>query len=147
MSEIELVYKNKIKASERPLATDSEKAYRLFASVWNWDSIELREEFKVLFLNNGRRVLGWLPVATGGISAVSIDQRLMFAAALRGAATGIILAHNHPSGNLTPSTADLVFTREIRLSGEILKIELLDHLIIGPQRNQYLSLADEGELV
>jgi len=89
-------------------------------------------------------VLGIVEVSTGGIAGTVADPKLIFAAALKGAATEIILSHNHPSGNLAPSQADIDVTRKIKEGGKLLKIAVLDHIIITSER--YFSFADEGLL-
>jgi DNA repair protein RadC len=144
ISEIGLVYKSKIKAAERPCVKTSKEAYDLFFGLWDLDRIELLEEFKVLFLNHGNRVLGIFLVSSGGIAGTVADPRLIFIAALKASASSIILAHSHPSGNLRPSRNDEELTAKIREAGLFLEIKVLDHLILT--RSGYFSFADEGLL-
>jgi DNA repair protein RadC len=89
-------------------------------------------------------VLGIYEVSTGGMTGTVADPKLIFAAALKGAACGIILAHNHPSNNLKPSISDEQLTTKIKEGGKLLDIKLLDHLIISSEG--YYSFADEGLL-
>ena len=105
------------------------------------DQIELQEEFKVMLLNRANKVLGILSMFKGGIHATIADQRLIFAAALKANATGIILARNHPAGSLRESHQDRLLTDKIIKSGELLEITILDHLIIST--NGYFSFADQ----
>ena len=131
----------------KALSTDksvhnSEDAYRYFLEVWNMNTIELQEEFKVLLLNNANQILGVYNLSKGGMTGTIADIRLLFATALKTASVGIILAHNHPSGVLKPSYADKVLTNKIRTSGEMLDIKMLDHLIIS--KEGYFSFKDEG---
>lgn len=107
VAEIELVYKTKFKMSERPQIKSSSDAYEIFNGTWNENKIEFVEQFKVLLLNRANKVLGLYEVSTGGISGTVADIRLIFAAALKGNASLIVLAHNHPSSNTKPSAADL----------------------------------------
>jgi len=102
------------------------------------------EEFKILLLNRANRVIGCYDVSTGGICGTIVDPRVIYAAALKSCAVGIILAHNHPSGNLTPSEADLQLTRKLRDGGMLLDIAILDHIILTGEA--YLSFTDEGYL-
>lgn len=88
-------------------------------------------------------MLGVYPLSTGGITGTMVDIRLILSVALKEAATGIILAHNHPSGNLQPSSADRDLTAKIKDACKYFDISLLDHLIIAPDR-KYYSFADEG---
>ena len=99
-------------------------------SSWDSDTIELQEEFKVLLLNRANEVLGIYPLSKGGITGTVVDQRLIFAVALKCNATGIILCHNHPSSTLKPSDSDITLTRSIKKCADLLDITLLDHLII-----------------
>ena len=106
------------------------------------DTIELQEEFKVVLLNRANEVLGVYSLSKGGITGTIVDQRLIFAVALKCNATGIILCHNHPSGNLKPSEADVTMTSKIKKCGELFDISLLDHLIIT--KNGYFSFTQDG---
>ena len=144
VSEIELIYKTKVKSTERPCITSSRDAYRILLDSWDPGKIEFFEQFKVLLLSQSNRVLGIYEVFSGGISGTVVDMRLLFAAALKAAAVGIIITHNHPSGKTSPSEADRNMTRKIREAGKLLDIPLLDHLIVTPQT--YYSFADEGAL-
>jgi DNA repair protein RadC len=98
------------------------------------------EEFYVLLLNQKNTVIRTVRISQGGIAGTLVDVRVIFKNALDVMATSIILAHNHPSGQLTPSQADKELTRKIIASGELLQIRILDHLIIG--LNNYFSFAD-----
>ncbi|MBF8456390.1 DNA repair protein RadC [Kaistella sp. G5-32] len=102
------------------------------------------EEFWVVFMNQSNRILGKSKLSSGGINQSVVDVRILFKAALENFATGIVIAHNHPSGNLKPSQEDLKITKQISEGGKILNIQLLDHLIIT--QNAYLSFADENLL-
>ena len=142
VAEINVSYAPKFKASERPQITGSKDIYKLLYSNWDQSKIELQEEFKIILLNRANRVLGIYQVSAGGMAGTVADPKLIFAVALKGAASGLILAHNHPSGNLKPSQADLNLTRKIQAAGELLDIAVLDHLIITT--DGYLSFAEEG---
>lgn len=102
------------------------------------------EEFWAIFLNQNNRVIDVQRLTQGGISQSVVDIRVLFKMALDQYATAIIVAHNHPSGNLTPSLQDLDITQEIKKSGDILGISLLDHIIIG--NNTYISLKEQKYL-
>lgn len=98
----------------------------------------------MILLNRVNRVLGIYHVSSGGIAGTIADPKLIFMAALKGSASGIILSHNHPSGNLKPSQVDLQLTKKIVEGGKLLDISVVDHLIITSEG--YLSFADEGLL-
>lgn len=144
VSEIELIYRTKVKASDRPQIKSSNDAYTLALSTWNPDTIELFEQFKVLFLNNASRVLGIYEISSGGITGTVVDVRLIFSAALKANATALIMIHNHPSGSLKASEADRQITRKVKEAGKLLDISLLDSIIITPE--SYYSFADDGVL-
>ena len=124
--------------------TTVNKAFEVLLSLWDLDTIELQEEFKVLLLNRANEVLGIYPLSKGGITGTVVDSRLIFAVALKCNATGILLCHNHPSGNLKPSDADITLTRSIKKCADFLDITLIDHLIIT--RNGFFSFSNEGKL-
>ena len=142
IAEVELIYRSKVKASERPKITHSKDAYVIFKTNWDENKIELQEQFKVMLLNRANKVLGIYEVSTGGMTGTVADPKLIFAAALKAGACGIILVHNHPSNNLKPSIPDEQLTLKIKEGGKLLDIKLLDHLIISSEG--YLSMADEG---
>jgi len=144
VAEIELVYNTGVKASQRPKISRAEDAYDVLIRNWNMNKIDLVEEFKIMLLNHGGRVLGITTISSGGLTGTIADVRLIFAAALKGSATGIILAHNHPSGQLTASQPDKLITSQIVEAGKMLNIEVLDHLIITFEG--FLSFSDEGLL-
>ena len=136
------MYKSKVKPSERPCVSSSKEVYELLKRNWNDTQIELVEQFKILLLNRANKVLGIYEISTGGISGTVADPKVIFMAALGAAACGVILSHNHPSGNVKPSRADIELTRKIKQGGELLDISVLDHLIISSE--SYYSFADEG---
>ncbi len=101
-----------------------------------------KEEFWVILLNRANRVIKKEQVSSGGISGTVADPKIIFKAALDQYASSIILVHNHPSGNLKPSQADINLTNKMKEAGKLLEIPVLDHIIFGDQA--YLSFADEG---
>jgi DNA repair protein RadC len=144
LSEIELIYKTKVKNSERPQIKSSKDAYILMLSAWDCNKIEFFEQFKVLLLNHAHKALGIYEISSGGIAGTVVDLRLIFSAALKANATSLMMIHNHPSGNLTASEADKQITRKVKEAGRLLDITLLDSLIITSE--SYYSFADEGAL-
>ena len=119
--------------------TSSKDAYHLIAQ----DLGDLpHEEFWLLLLNRANFVIGKHFVSKGGQTGTVVDPKMVFKTALEHGANALILAHNHPSGSLKPSTADINITKRLVEVGKILEITVHDHLIIGD--NDFLSLADEG---
>jgi len=100
-------------------------------SVWDGATLELREEFLLVCLNGANEVLGWVEIATGGIDATLVDPRLVFAVALQVASAAIVVAHNHPSGNLRPSPEDIAITQKLCAGASLLGIRFLDHIILS----------------
>lgn len=100
------------------------------------------EEFWIMLLNRGNKIIDTFMVSQGGISGTVIDVRLILKKALEKIASSLILCHNHPSGNIRPSDADLQITSKIKSAAQIMDIAVLDHIIIG--QNKYLSFTDEG---
>ncbi len=143
VSEVQLTYKNKVRASDRKKITCSRDAYKIFMDNWNPEIIEFVEEFKILLMNRSNSVLGILEISKGGISDTVTDVRVVFQAAIKGNASGIICAHNHPRLNINPSESDNKITQKIKDAGNLLDIQLLDHLIISTE-GDYFSYADSG---
>lgn len=104
--------------------------------------MDFRESFKVLLLNRNNEVIGIYTLSIGGISGTTVDNKILFAITLKCLASSIIIAHNHQSGNLKPSSADLAITKKIKAGAKLLDIKLLDHIILSSKG--YFSFADEG---
>jgi len=144
VSEIEIQYRNKVKSTDRLKISGSKDAEEIFRPIFQ-DLIEHREAMYCLYLNRANKVLGYFLVGLGGVSGVVADPKLIFQTALKANASGIILAHNHPSGNATPSQADIDLTKKVKEGARLLEMSLLDHVILLPD-NGYFSFADEGFL-
>lgn len=142
ISEITLCYKQKVRAQDRPEASSSELAYRLFRDNWDDLTINLYEEFKILLLDRSNKCMGIVVINRGGVSSTYVDTKLLFAAAIKSRASSIILGHNHPSGCLMPSMADLALTQKIIDGGKLLDLNVLDHIIVTD--THYSSMADAG---
>jgi DNA repair protein RadC len=130
--------------AEKPSIICSIDAYVLFVDFFPKDTISLQESFVAMYLNRANRVLGLYLASTGGITGTIADIRLILSVALKTAATGIMLAHNHPSGSLKPSGADIELTNKIKEAAKFMDINVLDHLILSPEDGKYYSFADEG---
>ncbi len=144
LTEVELTYKTTHSYNERHKVTTSNDAFKLLRNNWDENKIELLEQSKILLLNRANQVLGMYHVSSGGTSGTVIDPKQVFAVALKANASGIILAHNHPSGNLNPSDADVKLTNKLCKAGKFMDIAILDHLIIT--KENYYSFADTGRL-
>jgi len=128
-------------ALERRKITSSNSVFEYFQPLIG----ELpHEEFWILYLNNSNKVIKSGQLSKGGITGTLVDVRLVFKEALQIGAVGIILAHNHPSGTLKPSHADIQLTKKLKIAGDGLDIKVLDHLIVTEKA--YFSFADENML-
>jgi len=134
--------KSNVKLSELPTIKTSNDTYEYLKSVWNLDTINYSEDMMMLLLSRSLKVLGWVRISSGGFDGTMCDPKVVFSIALTGKASSIILAHNHPSGNLQPSQADINIMKKIAECGRLLDIKLLDHIIITSEG--YLSFADDG---
>lgn len=142
ISEVEVKYATLSLKSERVIITSSAVAYDLLLRNWDIDILEFQEEFKILILNRANEVMGIYNVSKGGIAGTVVDAKIVFSVALKCLACSIILAHNHPSGNRQPSQQDLDLTSKLKKAGEVLDIQVLDHVILT--KEGYYSFADEG---
>ncbi|MFC3562902.1 JAB domain-containing protein [Pedobacter jamesrossensis] len=140
-AEIEISYKPNFKASERPQIDSSSRAFDILLNSWSEDKIEFLEEFKIILLNRANRVLGIVNISQGGIAGAYTDPKVIFAIALKANSSGIILSHNHPSGNTQPSQADIRLTEKMVKIGELLELPILDHIIVCTDK--YYSFKDE----
>ncbi len=127
--------KTKIRSS-----ADAAEFIRQFYS----DDIDIFESSFILLLNRANDTIGYAKISQGGITGTVVDPRLVAKYAVESLATAVILAHNHPSGNTEPSTADKEITHKIKNGLKLLDIDLLDHLILTNE--SYYSLADNGEM-
>ena len=143
IAEVKVTYKSKVYAADRPQVRASEDAHRYFREIWDEDTIEFFEEAYLLLLDRTNRVMGWYKVSQGGMAGTVVDAKVIFATALKARANAIIIAHNHPSGQLRPSQPDKELTQKLFTAGKALDLPLLDHLILAPDGGCY-SFADEG---
>ncbi len=133
--------KNTLTTKKKPQITSSNDAYKLVKHLYEDQHVEC---FYILLLNQNNRLIHTSLISQGGIAATVVDPKIIFKEALDKRAVSIILSHNHPSGNLKPSQADIDITKKIKAAGHMLDIKTLDHLIIADQ--SYFSFADEGIL-
>lgn len=145
VNEIKVSYCERLGVIDSQPLADSKQVAQLLYQGWDKDTIGLQETFKVLLLNNANKVKGTYQASTGGITGTLVDIRILFAVALKTVSSGLILAHNHPSGNQKPSGADEQLTKKIQRAAELFDIRVLDHLIILPD-GKYFSFSDNGML-
>ena len=143
LAEIEISYKKKISANLLEKIINSGEANRLFRKIWS-TKIEHIEEAYMLCLNRANKVLGYFKLSAGGIFGTVVDIRIILQVAIKTNSVSIILSHNHPSGNLQPSEADIKLTKKVREACKLLDITFLDHIILTEE--EYFSFADNGIL-
>ncbi|MHC1773831.1 MAG: RadC family protein [Lentimicrobium sp.] len=141
VSELKISYSPKTRPSDRPSVSSSRQAWDIFFK--EWDEPAYFESFKVMTLNRANKVLGVALISRGGLAGTVADPKIILQYALLSNASSIILAHNHPSGNMTPSEADIKLTRKIKEACSALDIACLDHVILCSEE-KYYSFADEG---
>ena len=126
----------------RTKITSSRDAYNCVAPLM----MDLgHEEFWVLMLNRANEVINRVRISQGGVSGTVVDSKIIFRKALENGASSLILSHSHPSGNTSPSQADLNITQKLKTAGKTLDIAVLDHIIVAAD-NGYFSFADEGKM-
>ena len=144
VAEVELSYKNNVPYNEREKIQSADDAYRVLLNTHDDNTIDYTEMFRVLYLNQCNQVLGIKTISTGGVTNSLVDVRTILQGALLTNAVGIILAHNHPSGNVTPSLSDIKTTNQITKAAKLLDISVLDHIIYT--RENCYSFADDGQI-
>ncbi len=140
--EISIKYKGS-KKTELKKVTSSRDAYEVCKLLYNENTIDWLEEMILICLNRANKVIGYYKVSRGGMTSTMCDPKVVFTIALNCAGTtAIILSHNHPSGNTSPSDPDRQLTSKVKDAGKLLDITLLDHIIVT--EDSYYSFADEG---
>lgn len=145
VNEIKISYCEKKEVFQSESLCRSDDVAKLLYENWDHQTIGLQECFKVLLLNNSNKPKGIYQVSTGTITGTMVDLRILFAVILKSLSTAIILAHNHPSGTLRPSSSDEDLTDKIKNAAKFFDVKLLDHIIIVPNGG-YFSFADGGLL-
>ncbi|WP_124980748.1 JAB domain-containing protein [Nonlabens xiamenensis] len=140
IAEIKLSYSTQGGNKDKFKVSSNEVAYNYFKDNWDTSTLEMQEECKALLLNRSNCVLGIYSLSRGGISGTVVDIKLLLVAAIKACASSIILAHNHPSGNLKPSHQDIKLTQKLIKACEYLDIQFLDHLIIT--KENFASIKD-----
>ncbi|MFZ4705453.1 MAG: JAB domain-containing protein [Bacteroidales bacterium] len=142
IAEVKMSYSPDIDISIAPKITGSGDAAKCFSQ--DWEDVQYIERFKIMLLTRSNRVKGIVSISQGGLTACIVDTKIILQAALLSNSSSIIIAHNHPSGNLEASEADKKITQTIKEACKFQDIALLDHVIITA--NGYYSFADEGLL-
>ena len=144
IAEVQLSYRNTIPYDKRTKIRDAKDAYKVMLKIHDDDTLDYIETFKVLYLNQNNHILGCRTISEGGLASTCCDVRTILQGALLANAVGIILAHNHPSGNVTPSLSDIKTTNQSTKAAKQLDIQVLDHIIYT--RENCYSFADDGQI-
>jgi DNA repair protein RadC len=144
MPEFSISLKTKGKSSEAFITKCGEDTAKLARFCFDSDKIEWVESFIVIGLNRANKVLGFYKVSSGGVTGTVADPKVIYQFALLSNASSIIIAHNHPSGNTTPSEQDRTLTNKIKEAGKMLDITLVDHVIVTV--DGFYSFAENGDL-
>jgi DNA repair protein RadC len=144
VAEVELSYRNRVPNKDRKRIMDSYSAYKILRNNYSDDTIDYRETFKVLYMNQGCQVLGCFTISEGGITNTLADVRMILQGALLTNAVAMVLAHNHPSGSTRPSRQDDEITRKVVDAARLLDIKVADHIILTSE--DFYSYNDEGRI-
>ena len=144
VSEVELTYKNNVPYNQRQKISNSQGAYEILTNLFPENTMDYRETFIVLYLNRANQVLGYSVISQGGTSNTTVDIKMVIQTALLANASCIMLAHNHPSGNLHPSSDDNRITNRIIEAARLFDITVLDRIIITNE--SYYSFTDNGNI-
>jgi DNA repair protein RadC len=143
VNEIQISYREKLSTLQSLSMTNSKEVAELLFKNWDADTIGLHETFKILLLNRSNKVKGIYPLSQGGITGTLVDMRILFAIVLKTLSVGVILAHNHPSGQLKASEPDQQLTQKVQQAARLFDVKVLDHIILAPD-GRYYSFADHG---
>ena len=137
-------YTKRVSFDEQVQISCSYDSFKILRHCFDIDTFLWKEEFLMLCLNRANKILGFYKVSSGGVAGTLADPKVIYTTALNCNASAIVFAHNHPSGNLKPSSADIDLTKKLKEAGRVLDIQVLDHLIVTTEK--YYSFADEGIL-
>ena len=132
LAEISINYKSNIKPENKIKITSPEESAHQLRNIWN-DKIDYQESMYLMLLDRANNILGYTLLATGATTGVLVDIKMILQTALKSNAHGVIMAHNHPSGNIYPSKQDDAITSKVKKGLEAIDVKLLDHLIISTE--------------
>jgi DNA repair protein RadC len=144
VAKFKLAWTETIPAKDRPKISCSRESVEVFKQQYD-DSINFQESFYVMLLNRNNRVLGVSLLSTGTTYSAMVDMKYLLSMAFLANACGVVLCHNHPSGQTAPSPQDEQITRRIKDALKLIDVALLDHVILSPE-GDYYSFADEGQI-
>jgi DNA repair protein RadC len=140
--QIKLIYKPDFNFDSRPIVGNTLSAGQFFLYTWDRDTVQMQEKFRVLLLSRAQKVIGVYESTVGTATSTLVDPRLVFSASILANATSIVIAHNHPSGNLEPSDTDKWLTEKMIKAGRLLDIDVEDSIIVTKDR--YFSFKESN---
>lgn len=143
LSEIEVHYRANIKHRTSKICCSMD-SYNVLMKVYKDELLDLREEFKVIYLNRSNIINGICYHSIGTTTQTVVDNKTIIGAAIISNSSGIIVSHNHPSGSVIPSEMDKRLTSKLIEAAKLFDIQVLDHIIVS--RDQYYSFADDGKI-
>lgn len=141
--EVQLSYKKKLQVKYHTIKSSND-ASKIIRQIFPLSQMNYREHVYAIYLNMKNGVIGYHLITVGGINQAVVDVRIILQGGLLCNCVGILLCHNHPSGNTKPSSSDIALTEKINLACKTIDLKLLDHIIIT--ENSYYSFADNGKL-
>lgn len=142
---IQMIFRYTKPKNSLTLIQSSKDTFNFLKDVFIKDKLDSQEMFIVLYMNRANRIMAYDIISLGGVTGTVVDSRILIQKAVLLLASAVIISHNHPSGNLNPSQADISVTKKLKQSLQLIDISLLDHIIIADENN-YHSFADEGEI-
>jgi DNA repair protein RadC len=143
--EVRAIYSHKTPAKDRPQVINAQKCYDILLPLYQETGhLEQKEIFSILLLDRKNSVIGWAKISEGSNCATIVDSQYIFRLAILSNASSLVLCHNHPSGNVNPSNADMELTKKMVQSAKLLDITILDHVIISAE--SHYSFANEGHI-
>lgn len=145
LGEVEVTYKYHSELANRPCIRDSKQANEILRKLYKKGDLGFQEVFVAIYLNKANTVIGTFEGFKGTTTATLVDFKILMGVGIKLLATGMIIAHNHPSGNLSPSKQDIQITKRVIKCSELFDIKLLDHIILSPTGDFY-SFAENNLL-
>jgi DNA repair protein RadC len=143
LGEVDVIYKYQSSLADRPSIKNSSDAISVLKELYNHNRIGLQEQFIVVYVNRANKVIGCTNLFCGGSTSTVVDLKIILALGLKLMASGVLISHNHPSGNLTASEEDIKLTKKIKQALVLMDMILLDHIIVDPNY-KFISFAEEG---
>lgn len=141
LGELKVSYKYHSSLNKRPAIRNVTDAVKVAQEIIDRERVGLQEQFGVIYLNRSNTVIGTLNTFSGTLTSTNIDFKIIIGTGLKLMSTALIVVHNHPSGSMKPSDEDIILTKKLKDALKIMDIELLDHIIIGPE-GRYTSLSE-----